>query len=51
MKAYRQSRVIAPLLLSLAVNGGDWLTTYTNCCTAGKELQFPVEPVGFIKVP
>jgi len=42
MKAYGQNRGIAPLMLSLAINGGDWLTAYTNCCVAGKESQYPL---------
>jgi len=42
MKAYGQIRGIAPLMLSLAINGGDWLTAYTNYSVAGKESQYPL---------
>jgi hypothetical protein len=42
MKAYGGRRGIAPLILNLSVDGGEWLSSHLGQFTTRKELRYPL---------
>jgi hypothetical protein len=41
MNAYKGSRGTVPLILTLALDGGEWLTSRSGCFIPGKEPWYP----------